>query len=84
MRERFVKVAVENDSVRMREKDDTPMSNENETDSKTLVLKIRRIRSRVSAGVKTGAPAGSFCPSRTDPTVNGTGCPTNFCGTLGK
>jgi hypothetical protein len=55
-----------------------------------LELRIRRIRTRLAASVKTGQVVNSQCPIRTDPTGNGEMCPTGalvckggtqtFCG----
>jgi putative effector of murein hydrolase len=49
-----------------------PMSEKAET----LELKIKRVRTRLAAGVKTGSGAASHCLGRTDPTENGYECPT--------
>jgi hypothetical protein len=48
-------------------------------DQDALELKIKRSRSRISANVKTGSAAASWCggaSTRTDPTGNGYACPT--------
>jgi hypothetical protein len=44
--------------------------------SEGLTIKIKRVRTRLAAGVKTGGTIGSTfgCPMRTDPTENGEYC----------
>jgi hypothetical protein len=49
-----------------------------------LTVKIKRVRTRLAAGVKTGAQAGGSCPLRTDPTENGRICPTIGTGCFGS
>jgi hypothetical protein len=53
------------------------MSNGNEKEAKkgsSLKIRVRRARSRMVAGLKTGSHLGSLCTSRTDPTDNGYTC----------
>jgi hypothetical protein len=39
-----------------------------------LSLKVKRIRTRLAASVKTGSLGGYPCPQKTDPTQNGEYC----------
>jgi hypothetical protein len=61
-----------------------------DTKKSVIELKIRRVRTRLAASVKTGQVVESQCPIRSDPT-DGAECPTgvlvcggtkNTCGTL--
>jgi hypothetical protein len=49
-----------------------------DTKSRSLSLKILRVRTRLAASVKTGSVGESLCPSRTDPTAGGEVCPTGL------
>jgi hypothetical protein len=40
-------------------------------DKKSLGLTIKRVRTRVAASIRTGSGVESYCPGRTDPTING-------------
>jgi hypothetical protein len=50
------------------------MSDDKKKSENALQLRIKRVRSKLAVSVKTGGTAGSNCPSRTDPTVNGYNC----------
>jgi hypothetical protein len=46
---------------------------------KALTLTITRVRTKLAVNLKTGSYIASACKSRTDPTANGLGCPTELC-----